>query len=362
MRRYHIEILIIRSDFNKTNSSKFKGTLNFVSNKYGVIFDWKITFDEVWIDLFTTKSWFKEKTTSFKRREALFNKLGLKQVERPSKSSNKLYKLNIEQIEQVNNYFNNRKEYNSTIKNILPILKGNNPGGEAKNPASGEMIIDTNSSIKNFVILFDDLVMKKKVSYNVAMIGAEDISFEHFCELNKELHEAFKFMQQAKSFRDFSNYLNNIKEYYRKFNIDDKEAERIAKKARSRFSKNVEENIKELPFGFTKSAQFQKCHIYEFHELRDKILEAIREQRSTKQFEEMIADPENFLPLPEEVHRKFDSDWFTYKTNGEIYALNEDGYNYVQKELRDVFKVIPEKFLTERRKQYLEYRNQNSIY
>jgi hypothetical protein len=39
IKRYHVEIPIIRKQFERTKSAKFKGILNIVANKDGIIYD-----------------------------------------------------------------------------------------------------------------------------------------------------------------------------------------------------------------------------------------------------------------------------------------------------------------------------------
>lgn len=57
LKNYFVEIDIIRKKFNDTTSAK--GKLQIIANNYEIIKSWKILLNEVWIDLYTTNSWFK---------------------------------------------------------------------------------------------------------------------------------------------------------------------------------------------------------------------------------------------------------------------------------------------------------------
>ena len=374
IKKFHVTLPIIRKKVNKPKTATFKGYLHFVCNKYGVIFDWKIEFTRITVDLMTTEAWFKSKSveSNFFRRETLFGKIGLKQIPRPTTQDHLLKELNPSQIEKVNEYFNNRDLYKSTIKNIIAVLKGSNKRGEAKKPNSAEMVIDSDGAIKNFTILLDHLIMDKGVLYNSAMIGAKELPFYEFVCLNKQIKAAFEYMQSPKTLGDWNTYLIGIEKYYKEFNEDCEMVEFLTSKARTKFTSNIEK-IEKLPFNFKNKGDYKKdfirCHIYEVKHLKAKILEAIRdnvdnEKRKEKEVESylsMISDPDNFIPLPQELHNRFDSNLFTYRTNGLVKPLNEDGRFYVEQRMSERFKRIPDEFLTRRRKQYLEYRNQNTI-
>ena len=359
IKRYYTEIPLIRKSYNSTKSARFKGMLKLVSNEMGVIYDWNINFESIDLDIMTTESWFVKKTSGFKRREELFMELGLNQIKRPERGSNKIVVLDSEQLGIVNNFINDRTKYNSTIKNVVQLLKGNNPGGEFSKYKSAELVIDTHLPEKNFAIMIDKLVMKKGVEFAAVRMGAETIKYKDFFSLNESIKEAFSFIQKDNDESLFGHYIDGINQYYKEFNVIVSDADRVAKKARAKYSTNIDKENEVLPFGFVDKGQYQKCHIYEFHDLRDEIINALKEKKSYEKYVRMIQDPENFIPLPNEVHRKFDGNYFTYKINGDMWAINEDGYDYINKFIDDKYKKIPEFFLTKKRKEYLELRNKN---
>ena len=360
---YKLKLPIIRKNYNKTKSARFKGQLEVVSNEYGIIYDWKITFTSIDIDLYTTERWFNDEPTIFKYRTELFNLLDLKQEVRPSKSENKIVSLIEEEIRKVNDYFNNN--YKSTLKNIVGILKGNNPGGEAKKPKSAEMIINL-EGVNNFVILFDDLMTGTRLGFEERSINAKKIDLIGFVNLTNELLDAFNFMQKPKENINFKIYLDSIKKYVKKYKGDYRQAEIIAEQARGRYNTKVEKAIRNneihLPFGFKSSAEFQKAHILDFWVLKDKLVNAYFKGEDYKEIEKQIEDPNNFIPLPEKIHRAFDKDQLTYNLSGNIIAIDEQGYNFITMSVEEQFKKIPEWYLTPERKEYLSERNERINY
>ena len=379
--RFHVSLPIISKSLanweKKTSrSAKFKGKLEWVSNKHGVIYDWKIKLDYIELDLYTTLAWFTNNCNPFNIRKKLFKELEMKQCPRPSKTSNKLVILNKNQIKIVNDFFNNRQKYTSTIKNIVAILKGNNPGGEVKNPSSAEMIIDSikNLKYKNFVILIDDLVMKKRDVYNENYDPydvyeeyyqfSDPISFEEFCQLNPHLEIVFNWFQTSMTQEKYKRYLQGIKEFYKKYNSAIDIITKKCNLARSKYSNNVDKLLEiienyngHLPFGIPRD-KLQKCHIEDVHHLKDLAIYAYRENKSYKEYIERIADPNNFIPLPEDIHRKFDKNYFTYDTNGHAYPIKiPEGEKFLN-EYKDMqqYKQIPKDFLTKERIAYIKRR------
>lgn len=367
MKYFLTKINFKRKQFETTKSAKFKGVLSLISNEHGIVMDWKIEFSEVMLDQYSTSSWFEKKTSIFKHREAIFSKLNLTQKVRPAQNKNDLIDLSVEQLHVLNNYLNDRNCFSSTIKMIVGIIKGNNPGGEAKNPSSAEMIIDSEDTpLKNFVILLDDLMIKNNNNYDSMEVWASEIDLTQFTKLNETLRRAFEFMQKSKSRTDFQIYLKNIKEYYQKYNDFASMGEKMAKDARSKYNINVENRYSgvQLPFDLNFSGQYQKCHIFEYYYLKNLIIDSLfnEDMYLAKKYSEMISDPDNFIPLPEEIHRHFDKNWFTYKTDGNIYAITETGYEYIKKYVNDKYKKIPEWFMTPKRIKYFNFRNQNIMF
>ncbi|NQZ29228.1 MAG: hypothetical protein HRT98_02475 [Mycoplasmatales bacterium] len=367
-----VSIPIIRRNFNTTKAARFKGVLDIVSNDKGIVFDWRVNFTHVDFDAMTTERWFDEKEKMYLDRKSFLNEIdnSFSQIKRPFRTrKTELHELNEKELKTLNKFLNDRTKYSGSIKNLVTFIKGSNPRGEASNPGAAELIIDTKgsaSSFENFVILLDDLKLRKnhreseKNLFDMHSMNAEEISLEEFANLNNELHAAFKYMQSEKNSNEFKVYLKNIKQYYRKYNNFVDKANDIVAKARSRYSKNIDEYVLDLPFGLEEKSQFQKAHIIDVHKIKLKIVEALMLEKGYERMVKMIEDPQNFIPLIESIHRQFDSNNISYDLNGEMIALNEKGQHFIDKYADEQFKHIDEFFWTEKRQQYIEERNNNS--
>ena len=415
--RFHVSLPIISKNYydEKSEAAKFKGKLHWVSNQHGVIYDWKIEFDDIHLDQYTTLSWFKKigyldgGDNCFANREKLFSQLNLELIPRPNKK-NKQEKLNAKQKEIVNrffdtwnNYYNNtqihkiitlkkneikkvndffnkrdkppkekKKGYNSTLNNIVAILKGSNPSGKVQKPNSAEMIIDPKEGIKykNFVILIDDLVMKKKNYYTNYKATSKSISFNKFCELdeNGNLKLLFEESQESRNQDQYDIYLKGIKKYYDDYKDTIINVDREVNKYRSRYYKAVKKQLEQykkdhngdLPFKIHKRKKIMYCHIEEVHYLKDLVINYARTRQDNlyKKYLERIADPNNCIPLPYDIHREFDDYIFTYNINGEACPLNKDGWQQLLEYYPHMqqYKQIPKDFLTKERIAYIKRR------
>lgn len=104
--------------------------MQFLADSNGHILSWKINFLEVWMDIYTTQSWIRKQNSNFLVRKELFEYIfdgKIIQEPRPNLSANKLILLNDIEIKKLNEWFS--LNYKSTLKNIIAIIKGNNPGG-----------------------------------------------------------------------------------------------------------------------------------------------------------------------------------------------------------------------------------------
>ncbi len=358
MEYYKVELPIIRRNYNETNAAKFKGILTLYTNEFGIVYNWKINFSELYIDLYTTKSHVLKKTPGYLRRKELFGRLNLEQEIRPSQSSNKLVKVNDKDLEIVNEYFNNRKLYKSTIKNIVGTLKGNNPGGEYKKPDSAEMIVDS-CTVTNFTILIDDLIVLSNHECDTYELLAKTISIDEFINITEKVKDFFEWMQCAKESDTFRFYREALKKYVKEYKIDINDVEAVAKKERAKYGLNVDLYHKQFPFGFTSKTEFQKCHIYDVWRIKDDMLVAKRNGKDWLEVAKEISDPENFIPLVEAAHRQFDRQNFTYTDDGIIAPINAAGREFLEKYLDDKFRHIDSNFITEGVKKYLEKRNKS---
>lgn len=113
------------------------------------------------MDIYTTQSWIRKHNSNFLVRKELFEYIfddKIIQEPRPNLSANKLILLNDMEIKKLNEWFS--LNYKSTLKNIIAIIKGNNPGGSFTSPNNAEIVItNVDSFYKGNLIMFIDKII-----------------------------------------------------------------------------------------------------------------------------------------------------------------------------------------------------------
>ncbi|WP_427867463.1 MAG4270 family putative restriction endonuclease [Mycoplasmopsis arginini] len=397
---------------NNSKSSKFKGKIDLLfSEDENFILYWEIKFTELAIDLYTTKSWFKEKNKNFRYRENLLeyiNKMCNKnysQEERPKKISNKTIFLGSDELRFVNQWFNS-KEYQSTLKNIIAIIKGNNPCGSAKNPNNSEMIWDISeektrfSKYKNnLIMLLDDIFYFDR---RYSEIDKDDLKQFREFEISQDLHNWLdKILNEnnqgsiKEEIRNYIKFINSeienkkntienfskrIKQEINETKVLFNEAKKQIKAERSRVStitvnvfgdSDASENahiyqIKDINYDIEKELEkmlnnFKKNSISKhsnnniFKCYKDKI--SLEFDRIMKKFKLYVTDKDNLLNLTATVHRLYDKDYFYYDESGKIILLKKIKEN--DRILIELYKQIPKNCLSKKRKEYIRLRNNN---
>ena len=362
MKYFITKIPVIRRDFEKTKSAKFKADIEIVSNDEGIIYAWNIIFSECWIDVESTPAWFNKKTSLFKKREELFKAIKLKQVKRPSRTHHALVSLNEDNLKQLNQYIN--KNYDSTIKNVVGLLKGSNPKGEAGDPTSAEIVVNDGTN-SNFVILIDDLMPIRNKSFKPYAIGATVKPFMDYVNTNDDISMAYELMQEPKSIEEYRIYLSSIKAVVAKGRRDIQAIKTTLSNYRNVFSKNIDKYVKKFPFGFVDSSDFQKAHIEESHTVEGDIIDLsknMNHKEACERHKKTLTDPNNFIPLTNEVHRKFDSYDITYNSEGAMVGLTEKGKEMMKRGSFAKYLVIDEWFMNKRRIEYFSLRNRRIGY
>lgn len=230
------------------------------------------------------------------------------------------------------------------------------------------MIIDSEKiNIKNFVILLDDLMNFELFDFEACKIGCETICLNEYINLNDNLKAAFEYMQKEKQIESFSEYLKNIKKYNKTYNEFSRKGDEIARKERAKYGINIRKYYSDkdiqLPFGYSinDNSLYQMCHIFEYKNLKDLLIISLYngDKVGVEKYRKMISDYENFIPLPEHIHRKFDRNYFTYNDNGELIVINEIGKEFVDayKDTLEKFKVINRTFLSNQKIEYFRKRN-----
>lgn len=387
-----------KSFSNKNSTSaKAKGKLIIYMYKDDwTIRDWNIEFSYLEIDIYTTPKWFENKNSNFRKRNSLFNYVfnnKVEQIKRASVSENKLIKLNEEEINKTNIWFNNYyKNEKGTLKNIISVLKGNNAGGSFKKVSSAEMYISdlniTNKKYKWNLIMFMDLIMNNINQKSFSNLYTDDIlnSFEvqnsnqlvdkilswnkiinlgQILELTsnenisnrKEKYENIEiFIKQIKNNKIINNFINNKvqKERY----IASATEILIFNKIKNE-NGIIDENI-----------NYENAHIFNISSIKKELFQYVlnirqnnqsidnEEIANTSKFQKILkqaSDKNNLLNLERNFHTNFDKNFYTYEENGNIKIL-KIGFE-LNDWLKNNYSTIPKNKLTNEMKHYIRKRN-----
>lgn len=394
-----------KSFSNKNSTSaKAKGKLIIYMYKDGwVIRDWNIEFSYLEIDIYTTPKWFEKenKNSNFRKRKSLFDYIfnnaiksnKVEQIKRVSRSENKLIKLNEEEINKTNIWFNNNyKNEKGTLKNIISILKGNNAGGSFKNVNSAEIYISDlkkeNNKYKWNLIMFMDLIMNNINKQNLTDLFSNDILN------NFDVQNSDQFIDKILSWNSIINLgeildltsnqnIFNRKEKYmnvEKFIKDIKYNKIINNFINNKVQKerNVASQINVLIFNKIKNESgiideninYENAHIYNISSIKKELFQYTLKARknneslkheeiaNTNKFQKILkqaSDINNLLNLEKNFHTNFDKNFYTYEENGNIKIL-KSGFQ-LNNLLKNNYSIIPANKLTNSMKHYIRKRN-----
>ncbi|MGZ9414317.1 MAG4270 family putative restriction endonuclease [Mycoplasma sp. 5370] len=363
-------------DSKTTTSASFKGKFYFIYMKESlVIVDYFFKLDECFIDLKTTERWFRDKIAMFKKRDELFNLLGFTQEKRLSLSDRKLVKLNEKELSIINNFLKDNFR-NETIKNIITLVRGSNPAGELSKPENAPLILSKENEIfkRNFHLFFKNFSTKlnnnisnyEKIYYQTSLeydyieeFKAKINNKKESTNIFKNIYESIKIINSNDSPEKKKIYLNNL-------NLISRQKETLEKTIEKERSKINQVNV----FPFSRSEPIEKAHFFPVYKIKMMIINYWYSNFNTENKDDteinkllnFISDKENYLNLSPTLHKKFDDNNFTFNSeNGEIVFLDKENMNDYCKNnpvLCKIIEKIPEQQLTEKRKKFLDYRNQ----
>lgn len=387
---YRMSFTTKSNESKKSKSTYASGYIDIVtdfSTDIPYISSWYIYFNELAIDLYTTPSWFITKPKNFKRREEMFKTIQKTQLKRKSRNSNNLYKLSFAEITWVNDWFN--KNYDSSIKNIMSILKGNNTGGTFKNEKHAEMFITNlnpkNNKYKNNLIMFLDLIIMTDYIYRNEFYEKQNyenriqdinlfidkISNSDYIEvLNLTIDDQSMSLDKRKNeYAAKSKVLeytikNRIKCLSKALNTIEKERSKVSK-----LNVNVFEKLNFYTY--------ENAHILDVSKIKANISSIIKQANFSSNKKDIkkaiennvdyifniksVADKNNLLNLPVQAHRWFDDNYFTYNEQGECCSLKKDFDPKEHKELKNSLTIKKDEHFKDRIK-YIKLRNQSRDY
>lgn len=366
-----------------SKSAKAKGIIYFVVDidNLWTIVDSKIDFHEVWFDSYQTASHFsvKNKSDAFKFRDAFCKENNWKLEERPGGSKHNLHELNQAQLNSFNVKINKYLR-TKTLKGLISILKGNNPGGSIEKPRNSEFIVVDKNGNKyyNFPILFDSIsYITHEKNRKWEILKYSDDFFEHFNDGSMNNSQE---MQNFHKMLEHKHYESSIKSEQRKSikkqiqELNGKISVQTAiKKYRSKYYEEVGKlHIK----AFEYEGKTEKCHIYNVEWVKEQIMNELKNNKSTysakeiqdnfKNNLEVISDKYNYLNLSPNFHRLFDRYLISYDSeNGQLVKLSEDfnSYNDESKTFSNINKEFLKhcsKYLKQRQDKIEQIKNSQS--
>ncbi|WP_322961805.1 HNH endonuclease [Mycoplasmopsis cynos] len=340
--------------FSKENSKqKVNADLECYFDQDGILVKYKIKLlQNTMFDLYATPSWFDKNNKNFKIRESLIKLLfwdGKKtQEKRPSFSSKLLHTFTDDELIKVNYYLNNN--YDGTLKNIVAILKGNNPSGSYQNPNSSELKSNCSYFKNNLIMLLDLLKIPNDRIDDEQLQNAVEANIEDFYNFlaNSSFWKIiYEFVYELESWKPSQNSASEQKKLQKlKKKVEQhkikyieliNEAENDVEKLRKVVSKFRNE-IKY--FSINTKTQTEIAHIYPVskikQEIREEIINLIKSNniinfnklKNTTKYKNIInqiIDVNNLFILEPTIHTEFDNKKFYWDPDsGSVIYLNKN--------------------------------------
>ncbi|MDD7884241.1 MAG4270 family putative restriction endonuclease [Metamycoplasma hyosynoviae] len=358
---------------SKEDGSKCKGKITIYYNE-GVIYKKEIWFDSLIVDLKTTASWKNSNNSNWRKRCDFFNDVLSKEPQiRKNINENDYKELDKNQLERANKWFKNR--YSGTLKNVISLIKGNNPAGSFKNPKVAEIIMETDDeNLKEYkynMLMFLDLItIKQDNEFNTNNFEIEST------EINEFIQSILKIKQLKEMLKITSHIDKNIEEYKKRVTYYDKRINKVktyikeviykineVEKIIDSYRRNIKNEI--VVFELGENVDSDRCHIYPVAGIKDEIIKRLYEYNKSYEEDEKIAkllneikDENNLLNMSSEVHKCFDKNRFTYNKNGECKILKENKINGELKiRINQYYSIIPKEKLKRKMSEYIVKRN-----
>lgn len=367
---------ILEMDVFHKNETEIKYIL-LIDSITNFIYDYKIEFKKLKLRLFTTPSHqkTKSKNSALILRMRIFDILKIKHSFAENKKIKKLnlqehYHLNSNEINKLNLFLKSYDLKNITFQNIEYIINGSNPSGQG----SGKAYLYTKIKNKEYALgfLLQSINKCKSQKWSNYIQKQE---WNDFIE-NKWIHLSNK--NNVTNFEDLLEQDSTLSNYFYSFNYFPKDwkknkenlyktllfrknseesFKKIIQSKRNEYKKNIESkfesnlnNLIQLFFKSETNVNFEYAHIKPVFLIKK---EFISSSNNLNILDE-ISDPNNFLPLPIEIHRYYDDKNLYWDINGNMIVLNDEKIpnSYIE------FQKINKTILNNSIKKYLEeYKN-----
>ena len=365
--------------------------------EYELILNTTLKLEELGIDVFNTCDWFlkdknkKNKEDEFNLRKKFLslsnidirprfyqgtkNKTGcidqegnktclFSHKEKKLKNQNQIIhfskqkEIDLQLIVQFEMWFN---DYKISFKGLDKIATGSNPSGSVKKSMANPLVLNTNDPIvnhkyHNFAFILEKARIDKKNAFDVS--STKDKKTYSFLEIINS-KKIFFLLEKIFSFSNQIPY-EKKKSEVKKFRNTKRDAEMdytktfeimtLVKKARTKFSTNMDKILKDKQDISLLISEYERCHIKPVTHIKKNMFNSYMATKNLNQAKVMaqeIASANNGIFLTPNHHNLFD--------RGESYIDPNDGKMYFAKNTKRPKLVIKQKCLNKERKNFLIY-------
>lgn len=308
----------------------------------------------------------------FVREKEFFDLIRQKQKPREfntkTYTKNDLLSLNEKEIEKINFFIKSKIK---KIKSLYNFIFGANPAGELYLPKNAPIIMENPQEFfeHNFAIFFENYSILSS-SENIKneyknIYKDEDLKMDYFSlfkiiKPNSKMSEVLKLIVKLHepkiSIESGKNILTKIKNL-----LSIKNIEKIVNEKRSKVNAININNIN--IFNLPTNNKLEKAHIYPVSWIKDDLIKLVMlenkiiDSSDFKKIANKISDPKNLIALEPTLHRKFDSNHFTWRHDNGFIIYEKNEFNKQEDNLYNKIKQLPLKELDQSTINYLKDRN-----
>ncbi|MFV8479877.1 MAG4270 family putative restriction endonuclease [Mycoplasma sp. T193] len=370
------------SEKSKSAKGQFDLYVAFDTDRL-IIYDIFIDFLNLEIDLCNTKAHFDSNLSNFKIRKHIFKQLGFELIQRQTTKENKLIKLNTEQLIKFSSLINTYyfQENQKNIKELIYMLKGNNPGGSVTKKENSELILDQKRNpnghiFYNLPLIIDAITIGinfngDSLSHILAHYQINENEIKNFDEMIEIIKNAdTKYLWSGICMLEVTginlkeqnnNWIKKMNSYTKNLANNNKLCKSIKdtiRKCRATYAKRVEgKKIFDIKYST------EKAHIYNVEWIQKEAFDYCInnpnriDDKTYHKIIKQISDENNYLNMEPNIHKSFDRYEFSYNENGRLIKTKEALKENVRENTLHSYYQIPKDKLNQQIKNYIRKRN-----
>lgn len=325
------------------------------------IHDYKIKFQQIYITPYTTPAHQITKPSSLLMRKNFLLQLGMQNSFENIKPKKYTLITNNKTIDKINEWSFHNRWNDIQFQQIEYLLRGSNSSGQGNGKGYLKLTYKGQKHVFGFFIKELNIYNKiKNVYTNISYKQVWD-KYKDFNTLDKKAISFDTWMDSEKRLRDlFTEFVCSPKEWkqikedfrkkFQKLINEYIGLEKIISNYRQEYSKNIERKYQNLinEFFNINYSKNDYAHIKPVWYIKKEFLEN-KKDIILKQ----ISNPNNFLPLPSDVHRMYDDYYFYWNVNGSLITI--DNHNFSNDDIKRIsgFNQINKNMLTDDVKWFL---------